>query len=75
MKCMIIGSNVCKSHEYEKVCASIRKAIVFCMHDLIVCSPFKDSADYWVANSFLNEKNSKNKCYFYYPNIKMLLQK
>ncbi len=69
MKCMIIGSNIGESQAFKDTCMEIGKAIAYCNHDLIVCSPYEDSADYWVMKTYFDTYNNhkERQCFLHYP--------
>jgi hypothetical protein len=62
MKCFVIGGltdeqeelNMNNKRRFEKACITIGQAIATSGHSLSICSPFKDSADYWVLKGFSN---------------------
>jgi len=66
MKCLIIGGvdnkhiTDAKKELFQNQCIRIGEFLCEKGHSLIVCSPFKDSADYWVLNGFLRGKLKKN---------------
>lgn len=44
----------------EKSCIALGHAIGEAGHSLLICSPFKDSADYWVLNGFIKSNPRYN---------------
>lgn len=66
MKCLIIGSNVDKyaidnlKQQFQNECIRIGQFLYDSGHSLIICSPFKDSADYWVLKGFIKGDLSEN---------------
>lgn len=45
---------------FENACVTIGQTLCDLGHSLIVCSPFIDSADYWVLQGFINSKPKKD---------------
>lgn len=66
MKCLIIGGASSNNIPYKQMeqfqneCIRIGNFLASEGHSLIVCSPFEDSADYWVLKGY-SEENSNNK--------------
>lgn len=63
MKYLIIGGYQQYNNKkiFQKACQNIGKSISKSGDDLLICSPFTDSADYWVLKGFVNDKNNSNK--------------
>lgn len=54
----------------ENACKNIGQALNNCGHSLIICSPFKDSADYWTLNGFIqNNENQHNPIEIHYVDM------
>lgn len=59
MKCLIVGGNDSEIRSeqtelFQNECIRIGQFLSNAGHSLIVCSPFQDSADYWVLKGFSN---------------------
>lgn len=50
----------CEKKRFEAACKSIGEALRDLGHSLIICSPYPDSADYWVFNGFTQGKPKDN---------------
>lgn len=63
MKCFIIGSCVDskQTKEFKEECIKIGEFLYNNGHSLILCSPFNDSADYWVLKGYSLKKKFDNK--------------
>ena len=62
MKIMIIGGKTEKKEDWEdirQVCFEIGKTLCTKNHSLELCSPFEDSADYWVFKGYSSDEISK----------------
>lgn len=75
MRFMIIGGvtesgNInYEERRLQEYCINIGKKLRQLGHSLIVCSPFKDSADYWVFNGFIQNKiQNDSNINFYFVN-------
>lgn len=72
MKCLIIGGTGCENvisleqkEQFKNECIKIGQFISREGHSLIICSPFEDSADYWVLKGY-SEVDSNNKVEIHY---------
>ena len=66
MKCLIIGGSVRditsgQEELFQKECIKTGQFIANAGHSLIICSPFQDSADYWVLQGFSKANSSNTK--------------
>lgn len=50
----------CEIRRFEDVCIKIGEALRDLGHSLIICSPYPDSADYWVFNGFTQGSPKNN---------------
>lgn len=65
MKCLIIGGfdsnfSISEKERFQDECIRIGQFLSNEGHSLIICSPFHDSADYWVLKGFLSGNLSRN---------------
>jgi hypothetical protein len=71
MKCLIIGG-ITNDHSTENnerlvsACLKIGKFLAVSGHSLTVCSPFKDSADYWVLKGFVEGEPKESQLVQFY---------
>ncbi|MED2794119.1 toll/interleukin-1 receptor domain-containing protein [Bacillus wiedmannii] len=59
----LVGSDFkCETEKkrFENTCVTIGQTLCDLGHSLIVCSPFKDSADYWVLQGFKRNNPKEN---------------
>lgn len=70
MNIMVIGGITSDKCDFECLkikCIEIGRNLCFSGHNLIICSPFEDSADYWVFQGF-TENNENSNVEIYYVN-------
>lgn len=62
MKCLIIGKYINENvDQFREACIKIGCYLSMNNHSLQICSPFEDSADYWILKGFsLNSSDSMN---------------
>lgn len=81
MKIFIIGSvinNTKKNDDnprsslFSSTCRKIGKAIANANHIPIICSPFEDSADYYILQGISESSNKHLKIEIYYPDTKQI---
>ena len=78
MKIMIIGGKTEKKEDWEdirQVCFEIGKTLCTKNHSLELCSPFEDSADYWVFKGYSSDENSTASVNFHYVKLKHVEEK
>lgn len=78
MKIMIIGGQTEKDEDLEKikgVCFEIGKLLRLKKHLLELCSPFEDSADYWVFKGYVTDDSSRVSVNFHYVNVDCVEEK
>lgn len=81
MKIMIIGGKTEKNEHWEEIkeaCFEIGKTLRLKKHLLELCSPFEDSADYWVLKGYVSDANSAVSVNFHYvklDNVEEQIQK
>jgi len=61
MKCLVIGKCINENiKQFESACINIGRYLSSKNHTLQICSPYKDSADYWVMQGYSSiPENSK----------------
>ena len=76
MKVFLLGGLVRQPSSDEEIvllsksCTNLGRSIRKGGHELIVCSPFKDSADYFAVSGFASSRStSRRKVFIHYPNI------
>lgn len=74
MKCLVLGKYVDGNiEEFRNACDKIGKYLLNNNHSLIMCSPFEDSADYWVLKGYGNSTH-KNSVEIYYIDTKIVCE-
>lgn len=54
----------------QNACKNLGQALSSCGHSIIICSPFEESADYWVLNGFTqNNQNLNNAIEIHYVDM------
>ncbi len=71
MNCLIIGGILHgepeQSELFQGVCYKIGKYLAKKGNNLSICSPFEDSADYWVLKGYLESRSDNSqRIYFFY---------
>lgn len=72
MKIMIIGGKTEKNERWEiikELCIKLGKLLRQKNHTLELCSPFEDSADYWVLNGYCMDVCSSTIVNYYYVKL------
>lgn len=72
MKIMIIGGKTEQNESWEKIkeaCIEIGKILRQKNHTLELCSPFEDSADYWVLKGYCSDSCSRTTVNYHYVKL------
>lgn len=75
MKIMIIGGKTERKEDWEdiqKACFEIGKILCVKNHSLELCSPFEDSADYWVFKGYSSAGRNTGFVNFHYVKLKQV---
>jgi len=73
MKCLIIGGlsvEIEKKEKFYSACVKLGESIAELGASLVICSPFIDSADYWVCKGYIESKIHPNpQVHIYYIDL------